>query len=1287
MKLPDTPKTFIDYPWEINYRTSILKCDGEPINILHDFYLPVLARAIQYDRVGGFFNPYSLAAASQGMTAFRQPNCKARLIVQTQYAPQQIQAILDEYTVSGNQEQLSSLLNNELDEFESLHQNVQNGLHLISVMIKKEVLEIRLAFRINCRTGKAISFESCEDGYIHSNWGIFKDSADNRICITGALNISSDGLSLNAENIDVYCEWKNEENLKRIKNAEYEFELLWDDLNPYVRVLPLPNAVRERFFKIAEFRNQIREIDGSESIVLESPMPSAIERLKFALIKDGPKLPGGKFVGIETLPVPLLPHEEIAARTMIESWPYSYILSDDIGNSKIAEVGAIVRSLYLSGIVERVLIITPESLKDKWQRELVNRFFLPFAVSRCDSDRCHDYILPLEEQVKSISLFDPDLNIISINLVHHEVTENDLLSSDFFDIMIFDAAHQARRYNLTDGFRSAPRYNDLYIKITEDIAHKCRSVYLLVDKPEQFDLLHTHDLLKLTNRLGSFQHEPRLFQWFLDILEDIHRNRTISQIELNFIKKVVLKLQSTDPYFFNMINESILPSEHSTNLSNWLNNKIPPDANTNHSVCNMLYASSPLFRIFQKHRRSLLKKLRNTGYLNSKVTDRSFVQMVDVNVDELVAETSQQVDYYCKELKSRISDPSKESAIMEYTGFLWMRLYSSVYALRETLRQRLEKILQIRQNFDSAIKQSEIEYKHDDLDDIAEDNFQLVQSVFSTNIEDIEWEQLYLERMVERLADLSTILPKMRALFRTIFENRKIFSTGRYRQTVIVTRFYDTLMDIFARLRQAYPEMLIGACSERGGQYIDIRAGETINTSREEIRNLFLREEIDILVCTDAVIDTLSFQTTDMLINYDLPWHPELLERRIRKICQVGQKYDWVEIVNICYSESPEAYVYGKLVSEISQSDSFIKDRFPEMIPVKRREFIQLALGLVKKDELKIRVKERLGIIKSRMLYWKNSSTRYDELYFKQIQEIGPSGAPVTLSMIWETLYGSKYFQNIGCTILPFGNKQILSIKHIEGIQDGTIITASKDIYESGIKGISSKIYFATYGDPVFDILLNHIDAFGLPACIKRIEIAKSDATIPLVGYVVACINEFGESEKRLITSPLEVEGLVLDENAELTMEDVLPIYEMLEEISRKEYQKIYHMDTIIKTNITEGSSQKTFNYLLLQTLLKTYLSNNKNITHFDEFVKKVESDCIDKEIIQLPNLTYGYLSKLSNLYFDDSFNKEIVADIPVQLILASIDSGYRLMDDSEKESILIHDILARLDAELKSML
>ena len=52
-----------DHNWDVSSTTSELREDESPVNILHDFYIPPLSRAIRYNRVAGYFSSSSLAEA------------------------------------------------------------------------------------------------------------------------------------------------------------------------------------------------------------------------------------------------------------------------------------------------------------------------------------------------------------------------------------------------------------------------------------------------------------------------------------------------------------------------------------------------------------------------------------------------------------------------------------------------------------------------------------------------------------------------------------------------------------------------------------------------------------------------------------------------------------------------------------------------------------------------------------------------------------------------------------------------------------------------------------------------------------------------------------------------------------------------------------------------------------------------------------------------------------------------------------------------------------------------
>ena len=291
-------------PWRISYRTSAASPDSAPVDILHDFYIPALRRSVRYDRVAGYFRSTSLAAASQGFSAFVAHGGRMRLIMGADLDPGDVEAIL-----ASTEGRLAEALNRELEGISDWPAEVTRGVELLAWMVAHGFLEVRVAFRVHARSGQALAVDATEDGYVHEKWAVFTDGGGNRLYASGSLNESRTALSLNAENIDVHCDWWGERERMRIEEAERDFQAMWEDRHPCLRVLTLPQAVREKLVRIAEGVRQPVEIDGTSEAPVEIPPPSTLERLRFALLKDGPRLPGGRYVGMETAPVEPWPHQ------------------------------------------------------------------------------------------------------------------------------------------------------------------------------------------------------------------------------------------------------------------------------------------------------------------------------------------------------------------------------------------------------------------------------------------------------------------------------------------------------------------------------------------------------------------------------------------------------------------------------------------------------------------------------------------------------------------------------------------------------------------------------------------------------------------------------------------------------------------------------------------------------------------------------------------------------------------------------------------------------------------
>ncbi len=1280
--------------WLLSYKTSSTVIDDRPVDILQDFYIPALSLSVRYDRVAGYFRSSSLAAASQGYSSFVGRQGKMRLIVGADLEPGDVRAILD-----GDSQRLAARLNAELEGAESWPDSVKNGMTLLAWMVAHGYLEVRVAFRVHGKTGEPLSFDSVDDGYVHEKWFVLHDEWGNRLYGAGTLNESKTALVLNAENIDVHCDWWGETERIRVDEAEKSFENLWNGRSRNLLVMTLPEAVKRKLVKMAEGIDRPVEIDGTGSMPAEVQPPSALERLRFAVLRDGPQMPGGRLVGMETAPVEPWPHQAVVVRRLVESWPHSYLLCDEVGLGKTIEAGLAFRSLYLSGLVKRILIAAPKSLTRQWHRQMASKVLLSFGRARTGPGVSHEYIFPSEENRQAASIFEPDLVIVSTGLLARRDRVKDILHAGPFDIALVDEAHAARRRNPNGGAGAGPDFGYLYKSIRDYLRKKARSLWLATATPMQINPVEVCDLLALTNRAGAFQFDPSLTLKYYEILGRLVRGEEPGRQEWEFLRQAVGAVKMQDPLLWNFIDESVIDGRIRGPVRQWLDNGRVPRGRNRNLICRLIFTASPLARVMLRHTRQLLEIYRDKGRLRENLARRNIWPLPRIQFTPLERRIYDQLEDYCRGLARQINkhgDHQSRQMVSFLLSFLRLRFASSLYALRETLRRRLQKVeatlrhqlLQEAEEFDvEEFSLDDFRYGGEDEDDMA-----AVQSLLKNRTTpDLEWEQNRLKAMLNEMSDLTGPSSKMKELLNTL-DDRKDRQTGRIRQTVIFTRFYDTLQDIVTRLRRSNPGMLIGTYSGKGGEYFDSRSGEMVSVNREDVKERFMREEIDVLVCTDAAAEGLNLQTADLLVNFDLGWNPMKVEQRIGRIDRIGQKHKHINVLNLCYVDSAEAIVYGRLLDRLSKADLIVGTQQISLLPVKPEDFEQLAGGEITPEELEARALEQ---IKEQQKYRERMEIPPEdlyEIYMRISRKAERRPAPVDLPAIWDALSSSQYLKDQGCTAAGETENQLLKLTGIDGVPDGTVLTVSRKLFEEGMAEGGNRVHFASYGDPYFDALLEHLNSFELPGCVRRIAVPVPGMDgVEMVGYAVACRGAGGTREVRLVQAWRDLEGLVLAEEELLTGAEVEPIQRKLERMAVEEFEPCRAAERIERGNIRAARAQEMLNFLVIQDLLSVRARSLGEGALFWPALRVVESLFEDRENIIANDLPADILRLVED---DLLFQCQVPAvgnkaSIKVSRILArsAIDAAIRVAGSmkAKKGTLTAGRVLARLEKEVRA--
>jgi SNF2 family DNA or RNA helicase len=81
----------------------------------------------------------------------------------------------------------------------------------------------------------------------------------------------------------------------------------------------------------------------------------------------------------------------------------------------------------------------------------------------------------------------------------------------------------------------------------------------------------------------------------------------------------------------------------------------------------------------------------------------------------------------------------------------------------------------------------------------------------------------------------------------------------------------------------------------------------------------------DVLISTDAGNEGLNLQFCNIIVNYDLPWNPMVLEQRIGRIHRIGQTKE-VLVINMVLNKSIEEYIFEILTEKIKVFETVVGD-------------------------------------------------------------------------------------------------------------------------------------------------------------------------------------------------------------------------------------------------------------------------------------------------------------------------------------------------------------------------
>jgi superfamily II DNA or RNA helicase len=256
---------------------------------------------------------------------------------------------------------------------------------------------------------------------------------------------------------------------------------------------------------------------------------------------------------------------------------------------------------------------------------------------------------------------------------------------------------------------------------------------------------------------------------------------------------------------------------------------------------------------------------------------------------------------------------------------LQRRLSSSLFAVRESLHRRKAKLQTLLYDWERRLQEEDFpSWDEDAQQDLTEMTAGELES-FQERLEGVTAAQTpdELKEEIEQLDKLINLAletertgeeAKVKQLRRVVEEYLR---HNPEEKLLVFTEFKDTLTALERRFRDwGFP------CAVIHGQ-MNLQA-------RVEQERRF-RDEVQVMVATDAAGEGLNLQFCRLMINYDLPWNPNRLEQRMGRIHRYGQKRDCF-VFNMLYPETREGKVLERLMEKLERMRQRLGDTVYDVI-------------------------------------------------------------------------------------------------------------------------------------------------------------------------------------------------------------------------------------------------------------------------------------------------------------------------------------------------------------------
>lgn len=912
---------------------------GPGSEILRTIVRPWLRSAVEYDRVSSYFGPRSLLTLLREFANVWRTGGVVRLVIGYHDSAKIVAALQEEDSPSkalihavtevirGDAEELGRLIREHGPEIiPALRALMQERAFHVRLVTPKSNLRhferrgkwpdpseaalFHSKFAIYWQGHRKVPFARRREGGYYRSVRAAKDAGERWVSVNGSFNESERAYGKNIEDAVTHRSWVAGEDEVALYFAQ-RFEDLWANSSSDVESMP--------------FDSQFSDALG---LALERANPKWLGWAEFSdFVQRSPWYDSLAIKGVG-----LLPHQQRVASLALSRWPIRAILADEVGLGKTVEAGVVVRYLLAHKLVRRVLILTPASLRQQWQRELKRRFGLQFWLFDPSSGTCK---LGGQEKVVGDQPLDYcELVIASWHWARLEAEQGaaSRIGAHPPDLLIVDEAHHARLHEGTGGETSATLLFTFLQSLGQTVPH----VLLLTATPFQTAQLDYWSLLSLVGLpewLGPAE-LGRFAQWSQDLLPD---NYSLRVRLLDEVRRTAgaydLKSYPKSEVLASLPQEAPTPR-----LESALDSAGPLTKKEYLSV-------HPSTLLTLRNTRAILK---GEGYHFPRAT----VTSVPMTVTEAQKHWLREFEAYVREDLGKAEARTNGSQVLGRmkSGFR-QRAVSSIRAARNSLLSRRETLNVFVGSDDSSELETPenpdlLEEDMDEIDGAARVRMEQAGSTeraaqrHAALTERIQVDHLLASLKIAFSAEGHDMDPKMVAIKALVREH-----LAHKRRVLIFSRFTSTTESVVEALADIPETLPIGRYDGGVVGFYDKKLGRLTleEAERSEIERSLRRGKLRVLVCSDAASEGLDLQAACVVINVDVPWNPARVIQRFGRVDRLGQKAPEVFLVNAYYPGTIEERMYSVLEDRRMTGVAMLGE-LVEVLSDRQRQFTQYLL-------------------------------------------------------------------------------------------------------------------------------------------------------------------------------------------------------------------------------------------------------------------------------------------------------------------------------------------------------